>query len=307
MPKKKIIQGIVPVPSLENKLLAFIVENAGGAANLFSDIENNLKSYAQQWAHQSAIIEKEGTYKKLSEFCSFKEGDLWVDLGSGCGNLIEEAVKSAHLTVIGVDMNDEVLKAAAEKLSKIIDVNACLNYELMQGDTGWKKLPKAHKNFKMQDNSANLIVDNIESLEVLKQALAGRKADKITYIHPGGFQHNLYEFAAGYDQFEFAYRCGHAVISAGSQILRKGGELILGIRVKIPSEVEDKDSFIDSNISMFGHPLSKVPGFEKKGSAYASCREEVECKPLRFTYGDNEPIDMEKYSPELCMVKLAKL
>ncbi len=234
-------------------------------------IKSNIKAYADEWEANANFLENNGIYRQIADFADFRNGEWWLDLGCGSGNLISEVCKRVETTPIGIDINTYLLKMAKESLiEEGLDVNYNVSYGIVEDPRlGFKLVPKEREEFQIEEGKPNIILDDMRFPYIVTRHFPKHKPDKIVYTLPGGYTSFLYEFLQKltHDSYSIFLVMNKVIASNACRFLCEGKEFITAVRTSIP------ENAIDNNT--LGFPDTK-PYLEATDEAYLDYPEEAE-------------------------------
>ncbi len=244
--KRKIRRGLER-DSKDPKLRLLSKSIAASRADALAAIRSDIGEYADSWLENAGFLEKNGVYRQIADFAGFKEGEWWLDLGSGYGNLISEVCRRVETTAIGIDINTHLLEKSRERLvQEGLDVNYNASYEIMEDPKlGFRLVPREREGFQIKEGSPNIILDDIRFLNIVTRHLPEQKPDKIIYTLPGGYISFLYEFIPKLtrDSYSIFMTMNKFIASHACRLLGEGREFIIAARISVLEEAKDGDAF----------------------------------------------------------------
>ncbi len=157
------------------------------AESFASWIESREIWHRDLWQANSTHYSSIGLYRQMADFAKIQPEDKWLNLGCGFCDLEIAVLKNTKPVIITIDNNPYMLKEAAERLQQRgYPVNLSEDNEIhIMGEQQYSyfREPKRGPDFKIMDESVNVILDDIRNL-TLKKSLKG-SIDVVTYSLSG--------------------------------------------------------------------------------------------------------------------------
>lgn len=230
------------------------------------------KEYTTDWIEIADNYEKAGVYKLISQTIGIKQGDLWVELGVGGGNLVSEVLKNTTPMIAAIDYNPCSLEIAKKRLqSEGYDLNYACKYKLKVKSKSiihHTLIPKRKLGYKFRPDKINLFFDDLKQPDLLIRYLNGRKADIVTFIFPGCAEMSVYDTAYSADgakdieSVNIALK--KAAIEQATNLLKPGGRFVYITRInfKIINERMIKmgiNNMINNRLELKKYSTLKIP------------------------------------------------